>query len=99
VAESGKINVGPKKSDGTLELIDRARLAIAKLAQVPRSNKRQNAGVVEVGGVDLQGRWRQDPRSGDLPGNNINVYDTVPPEILLEESSLPKGSNRSATGA
>ncbi len=26
---------------------------------------------MEAGGVDLRGRWRQDPRSGDLPGNNI----------------------------
>ncbi len=45
VAESGKIKVGPKKSDGALELIDRERLAIAKHAQVARSNKQQNAGV------------------------------------------------------
>jgi hypothetical protein len=45
MAESGKIKVGPKKRDGALELIDHTRLAIAKLAQVARSNKQQNAGV------------------------------------------------------
>ena len=28
---------------------------------------------MEAGGVDLQGRWWQDPRSGDLPGNNIST--------------------------
>jgi hypothetical protein len=46
VAESRKIKVGPKKSDGTLELIDRKRLAIAKHAQVARSNKQQNSVVL-----------------------------------------------------
>jgi hypothetical protein len=46
-AETTKNKVGPKKSDGALELIDRARLATAKLAQVARSNKQQNAGVEE----------------------------------------------------
>jgi hypothetical protein len=47
VAKSGKIKVGPKKSDGVLELIDCERLAIAKHAQVAQSNKQQNAGVVQ----------------------------------------------------
>jgi hypothetical protein len=43
--ETTKSKVGPKKSDGALELIDRTRLATTKLAQVVRSNKQQNAGV------------------------------------------------------
>ncbi len=43
--ETTKNKVGTKKSNGALELIDRARLATAKLAQVAQSNKRQNAGV------------------------------------------------------
>jgi hypothetical protein len=32
---------------------------------------------VEAGGVDLWGRWRGDPRSGDLPGKNVRTSLTL----------------------